>query len=104
LPNHPYIDKLGIIHWQAQPFLGLGLAIVFISVWIPASYVFVTEFIKSKFTSLKALFLGVGFLLGAVSGFLQDFAFSTLQYLVVNLSLALGFVLIFIGLFYEEDK
>jgi hypothetical protein len=101
-PNYPYFDQYKIIHWQASPLLGAGLAFVFVCVWIPASYVFIREFIKSGFTSVKAFLLGSGFFLGSVSGLLQDFSVTTVQYLVVNLALALGFILIFFGLFYEE--
>jgi hypothetical protein len=101
-PNHPYIDRLQIVHWEASPVLASGLAVVLFTVWVPASIVFFHQFYKSKFKSLKAFLLGSGFLLGAITGILQDYVVSTVGYLNVNLFLSIGFILIFSGLFYDE--
>lgn len=103
-PNPAFIDSSGIVHWEASFILASGLALIFLSVWIPNSVIFIYEFLKSKMRSRKALLLGLGFLLGALGGLFQDFAATTLEYILINFMLGLGFILIFLGLFYEENK
>lgn len=100
--NQPYLDASGAVHWEADAILAGGLAFMFLSVWIPTTIVFGIEFIKSKFKSLKSFLLSTGFLISAICGSFQDYSRTPFQYIVVNLLMAVGFILIFIGLFHEE--
>ncbi len=97
-PNFPYIDKLQIIHWQSPLWLGLGLAVILLGIWLPTSVIFLLEYVKSKFKLTKSLYLGSGFLIGSIGASFQDFGTNVPSYILINFLFLIGFVLIFIGI------
>lgn len=99
-PNIPTVDSLNIVYWNAPNIVAYGFGLIVMGVWLPTATIFLLESFKEK--SVKAFFLGIGFFLGALSGILQDFGRNTLEYVIINLLLAIGFILIFFGLFKDE--
>jgi hypothetical protein len=103
-PNYPYIDSLQIIHWQSPVWLGLGLAVMIVGIWLPTSFIFLLEFVKSEFRLVKSLYLGAGFLLAALGGALQDFGTTISSYTFINAVLIFGFILIFVGVILKDNQ
>lgn len=95
--NAPYVDQLGIVHWQSPLWLGVGLAIIILGIWVPTSFIFLVEFAKSGYKLRRSLFLGLGFLLGAVGCAMQDFGTTASSYILINLVTVFGFIMIFLG-------
>jgi len=104
LSCRPFIDSLGILNLNSPLWFGFLFIIPLLFIWVSLSFVFLVEFFKSGFRSIKSLVIGFGFLLGAISGAAQDFAKTTLEYFSINMLLGLGFVLIFIGMFIKDKN
>lgn len=104
LDYRPYINSLGIIQWEAPASFSIAFGLPLLFVWLSATIVFLRDFVVNRFKSLKSLFIGLGFLLASVSSIFQDFGQTVFQYLFINLVMAIGFILVLIGLFMGEDR
>lgn len=104
LNYQPYFDSIGILHWQAPLNFSIIYGLPLFFAWASITILFLAEFVKSRFKSSKALVIGIGFLLATISGVAQDFGKTILEYLLINLLLALGFILVFFGVFIKEKN
>jgi hypothetical protein len=100
--NIPVMNNSGIINWNAGIVLVVGIAILLIVPWAAISYIFLREFIKSKFSLLKPFLLGSGFFLICIGGSFQDLSSTVIQYIFFGILLAVGFLSALAGMFYEE--
>jgi len=104
LRYQPFIDSTGIIQWETPISLAAILGPILLLVWLLTAVIFLLQFIKSKFESKKSLMLALGFFLATLGTVLQDFGRSTVQYILINLLLAAGFILILLGLLIDEKS
>lgn len=100
----PYIASNGIIKWMAPNNItvlpGFFLAVIYFS----TIGVLIYQFIKSKFRSYKTLLMIIGLILATIGGIGQDFGGTNLEYFLINITMLLGFVLVFIAIFIEEKS
>jgi len=102
--NYPYITDVGIINWQAGAVLTSGMSLLFIVPWAVTSFIFIKEFIKSKFSSPKTFLLGFGFILICVGAVFQDATSTILSFILLGIPLIAGFMLLLAGLYYDKEK
>lgn len=101
--NTPTISSEGIVSWNANIILGVGMTILFIVPWAVTSFIFIKEFINSKIKSPKPLLLGIGFFLICIGGILQDLSTIIFTYIAFSMILMAGFLTVLTGMFYEEE-
>lgn len=97
LAYQPIIDSSGFVRWDAPLSISIIMAFILALTWLSTSAVFLGQFIKGKYKSVKALSLGLGFLFMAAGVIFQDFATTTIEFSVLYLSLLVGGTLILIG-------
>lgn len=103
--NIPYINyNLGIVNWQADTVLGAGMALMAVGSWAATAVVFFFEYLNDKRKNLKSLLMGLGFVLAVIGGLFQDLAGTIFEFVFFGFIFMLGFVSIFMGLFYEEER
>jgi hypothetical protein len=101
--NTPTLESTGFINWHATIVLNGGLFILSLLPWIATSVIFISEFVKSKFKSLKSSLIGFGLLLFAIGGIFQDLSSNALCFIVFSIISTVGLMLLLAGMFYEED-
>jgi len=102
--NFPSISKEGIVNWNAGIILTTGVAILLLIPWAAASFIFIKEFVDSKFKSIKPFFIGSGFFLICVGATFQDSANTIILYILFSIPLMAGFMMILAGMYYEEEQ
>jgi len=103
----PAIGENGIVNWQTDTILNIGMAILVIGPWLASSVIFILEFIRSKFRLTKSLFLGVGFLLVCVGAVFQNSSgplFTQFWYVFFSVILMVGWLFTLAGMFYEAEN
>lgn len=103
-PNTPTIFSTGIINWGADVVLALGMGVLMILPWAAISYIFIREFVRSKFSLPKPLLLGSGFFLICIAGIFQDLSTTVITYVFFGILLVIGFLLALAGIFYEKEN
>jgi hypothetical protein len=101
--NIPTLNSAGFVNWHVSAILSGGMALILVAPWTATMIIFLIEFAKSKFKSLKPFYLGVGFFLISAGGLFQDMATNTFSYIFFSILLAAGFLLILAGVFYENN-
>lgn len=104
LKYYPFIDSAGIIRWETPLSLGAIMGITLICVWLPTSIVFLIQFVKSSYRSMRSLLLGLGFLFATFGGIAQDFGRDSIEYLLINSFFIIGFALVFSGVLINEKS
>lgn len=102
--NIPVISNTGIVNWDSNIVLAAGMTVLLIVPWAAISYIFIREFIKSKFSLPKPFLLGSGFFLICVGGIFQDLSNTVATYVLFGILLVVGFLFNLAGMFYEKDK
>ncbi len=102
--NEPFIEGTGIINWGASVGLTAGMALLVLAPWAVTSFIFIREFVKSKFTKIKSFLLGSGWFFVCIGATFQDSAKSVFFYILFGIILMLGFMSVLAGLFYEESQ
>ncbi len=102
--NTPILSNVGIINWKADIVMAVGIAILFILPWAAISYIFISEFIRSKFSSHKPLLLGLGFFLVCVGGIFQDMSTTVAAFVFFGIVFVTGFLLSLAGIFYDKEN
>jgi hypothetical protein len=102
--NFPFVTDTGIVNWNSGVILTAGMAILLLLPWAITSFLFIKEFIKSKFRSLKPFLIGSGFFLICVGATFQDSASTILLYILFSIPLVAGFMFVLAGMFYEEEQ
>lgn len=102
--NFPSISKEGIVNWNAGIVLTAGMAILLLTPWAVASFIFIKEFVTSKFKSVKPFLIGSGFFLICVGATFQDSANTIVLYILFSIPLMAGFMMILSGMYYEEEQ
>ena len=90
--NTPILSNVGIIDWKADIVMAVGIAILFILPWAAISYIFISEFIRSKFTLPKPFLLGSGYFLICVAAIFQDLSTTVTTYVFFGMLLIVGFL------------
>lgn len=102
---HPLINAYGIVNWDVNIVLAVGMMFLMFLPWLATSIIFFSEFIKSRFSSPKLFLLGSGFLLIVVGGFFTDnFVSDAMWYIVFSIVMVTGFLFCLAGLYYEEQQ
>lgn len=99
--NHPVLSESGIVNWDAGFVLSAGMAILFIIPWAITALLFISDFIRSKFTLYKQLLLGLGFLLVCIGAVFQDSSLDISGYVTYGLVLLAGFLFLLAGILYK---
>ncbi len=102
-PNYPFVNKLGIINWQADSILAVGMSIIALASWVATSLVFGFEYLKDR-KKIKSLLIGTGLLVTVIGGLFQDLAATVFGYVFFGVVLMLGFMVVFAGLYYEGEQ
>lgn len=101
---HPMINTAGIVNWNTGIVLSIGMGYLMILPWAATSIIFISEFIKSRFSKPKSFLLGFGFFLVCASGFFADTFSVVVWYILFNSIMAVGFLFCLAGMFYEQKK
>lgn len=101
--NEPTINNVGIVNWHTSAILGGGMSILWLIPWIATSYIFISDFIKSKFKLVKAFLIGTGWALMCIGGSLQYISTNTSSYVASSIILAIGFLTVLAGTFYKKE-
>lgn len=101
--NAPTINDAGIVIWNPDIFLTIGMGIMLILPWVLTSFIFIREYIKSKFSLPKSLLIGLGFFTVCAGAIFQDAAVTVFWYVSFSIPLMVGFIMILTGLFYENE-
>lgn len=101
--NTPTINNIGIVNWHTNVILGSGMSILWLAPWIATSSIFILDFIKSKFKLVKSFLIGVGWALICIGGSLQYASTDTSSYIVFSIVLAMGFLTVLAGTFYQKE-
>jgi hypothetical protein len=99
----PIINSVGIVSWNADIVLIVGMMYLMILPWAATSIIFINEFIRSRFSKPKLLFLGFGFFLICVGTSFQDVFSIVSWYVLFSIIAMMGFLLTLAGMFYEEE-
>lgn len=99
--NIPLLTSSEIANWGADVILADGITIMLLVPWAATSYIFINEFIRSKFSQIKPFLLGAGFFLICVGGIFQDLSNHVIAYLFFSILLAIGFLFALAGMFFE---
>jgi hydrogenase/urease accessory protein HupE len=98
----PFFNPIGITEIP-NTLVGTISGILLLVIWLSATIVFFFNFIQSKFKSTRSLLLGCGFLLTSLGGSsYQAFDKNVTEYLIANLVITLGFLILFAALFVKE--
>lgn len=100
--NVPVLSDVGIVNWNADNILAAGMAVLLIIPWAVTSFVFIREFVKSKFSLVKSFLLGLGFFSVCVGAIFQDLSGNIFSYISFGIILVAGFLFMLAGMFYEE--
>jgi hypothetical protein len=99
----PAINAAGIVSWNAGIVLIIGMMYLMILPWAATSIIFINEFIRSRFSKPKLLFLGFGFFLICIGTSFQDVFSVVSLYILFSVISMIGFLLALAGMFYEEE-
>jgi hypothetical protein len=102
--NIPIISSSGIVNWNADIVLAAGMAILLIIPWGAISFIFIRQFVKSKFSLPKSFLLGTGFFLICIGALFQDLSSTVITYIFFGTLLVIGFLFALAGMFYESDR
>jgi hypothetical protein len=102
--NEPTINSVGIINWNADIILSMGMAALLVIPWSVTSIIFIRDFIHSGFGRIRPLLLGSGFLAASIGTVFQDSSTTVFNYIFFGLFLVIGFALMLVGMFYEQKK
>ncbi len=101
----PSINAFGIVNWDVNIVLAIGMMFVMFLPWLATSIIFFSEFIKSRFSSPKLFLLGYGFFLIVTGGFFTDnFISDAVWYIVFSIVMVTGFLFCLAGMYYEDSK
>lgn len=100
--NYPTFQPTGIIDWNSNLALVIGMGYLLALPWIATSYIFIREFVVNRFQSPKPFLLGSGFLFIVFGGLFQDAFSSAILFILFSIIIATGYLMILAGLFYEE--
>lgn len=104
--NHvarPVINAVGIVNWNTDIVLIIGMMYLMIIPWAATTLIFISEFIKSRFSMPKLLLLGSGFFFICVGASFQDIFSVVFWYVLFSIISMVGFLLALAGMFYEEE-
>jgi hypothetical protein len=99
----PVINATGIVSWNANIVLIIGMMYLMILPWATTSLIFISESIKGKFSLPKPFLLGSGFFLICIGTSFQDVFSVVFWYVLFGIISMIGFLLALAGMFYEEE-
>lgn len=99
--NIPLMNMSGIVTWNSDVVLADGIALLLIVPWAAIAYIFIKEFIKSRFSLTKPFLLGSGFFFICIGATFQDLSSAPILYVFFGALLTVGFLFALAGMFYE---